>query len=359
MRDLSIIVLLFPLTAQAGQVIGFGSDQPVTLDDFRPRLHDNEGYSESWSHGAWMPGGGDLGIDFAITNLGIGDHKGRVSLEFRNDEDKSVKCSQEFADDEWHAEGQGLHLKFGASELQGDLSGLSVKVRCGEIEADLRFETQGVPFKPGSGKLSYRDGDEEEGYYHLVYTSPRAHVTGTIRVKGVSTPIDAIGFGDHMRTTLRPDHQARRWFRFSYVKPEISILMAELESPPKFGSARNGWVVVYDSDGRKIATANVRFEFDGFIQDSKAEEGYSIPRRARMVAAEPGTSLTGSLVMKKISAIVDPLADLSSITRAFVRGFTKPRDYYIECDFSFQLRNASGEKSITGSRFFRFAYINP
>jgi hypothetical protein len=151
-----------------------------------------------------------------------------------------------------------------------------------------------------------------------------------------------------------------RWFRFKAVDKNISIILGEMESTPKYGSGVNGWALIADSQGPMVVTARVNYEFDGFIKDMKSEEGYNIPRRVRMAAIdEGGTSVTGMLLMKDIREIQDPSSNLDGVLKAIVRRFSKPRDYYINCTYTFKIKKGAEERTIQGEGFFRFTYVNP
>jgi hypothetical protein len=342
--------------AAAGTMSRFGSEKPVSLADFQPHLMDCESYTEEWSHGVWTEDGQwTIGVDFYISNLGIGDHKGGFRARFKDATGKTIKCSAKYDDDEWSYSKSGFFLKFGKGQVQGDLQGLNVKIRCKKISMDLHFENEVPPLKPGGGKLRF-GGD---GVYSMVFTSPRSKVTGTVVAEGKTRQIKGVGFATHSYSNMYPHKQTRRWFRFKTINKDISIIMAEVESVPAYYSATNGWVLVMDSKGRIAATARTNFKFDGFIQDTKSDEGYRIPRRVKIVAVDGKTQVTGILLMKKIKEIRDPTADLDVISRTIVRRFTQPKDYYIACSYKIRIKTEAGDRTIDDEGTYRFVYVNP
>jgi hypothetical protein len=362
MRTIQGLILaaiwLVALPGWPASLSNFGAEQPVGMADFRPHLGDNEAYSEQWSHGVWTPDGYFVGVDFAISNLGIGDHKGGFRLELKDPSGKKVECKQEFDDDEWSAAKEGFRLTFGSQELSGDASGLRIKVRCPKLSADLQFANVGPSVRPGDGTLSMEDDGEVEGSYHLMITSPRANVTGQVVQDGRTIAIAGPGFCDHSYSDISPEKLARRWFRFKLINPDISIVMAEIEATRELGSVQRGWILVYDAQGRVLATARTRFEYDGFVSQSK-DGGYSIPRRVRLVAADGGNTLTGTLLMTGVKEIRDPTANLDGVRRAIVQQFSKPRDYSLACSYQFQLKQAGQVKELKGEGIYRFVFVNP
>jgi hypothetical protein len=343
--------------AAGGTMSRFGSEKPVTMEDFRPHLMDGEGYTEEWSHGVWTEDGKwTIGVDFYISNLGIGDHKGGFRARFRDAAGKVTKCSAKYDDDEWSSAKSGFALKFGKAQVQGDMQGLKVKVKCKKLVLDLDFQNEVPPLKPGGGKLRFGEG---EGVYSMVFTSPRAKVTGTMVAAGKSRQIKGVGYATHSYSSMYPHKQSRRWFRFKTINKDISIITAEVESVADYHNATNGWVLVLDPKGRIAATARTNFIFDGFIQDSKSDEGYKIPRRVRIIAVDGKTQITGLLLMKDIKKVRDPTADMDAIQRTIVRRFTKPRDYYINCSYKIRIKTEEGSRTVEDEGVYRFIYVNP
>ena len=356
---ITVVVLAGGAPGLAGTVTQFGQNQPVSIAELMLHKRSEEMYTEVWSHGAWFKGGGDLGIDFAVTNLGIGDNKGGLRVEYKDSQGIKTKCNAEYSADEWRSDSRGFHLTFGENEVMGDLHSLNIIIRCKGLSMDLRYINQGEPFQPGNGILTYNQRGEQPGFYSIVYTSPRAFVSGSITTDGRTTMVEGIGNAYHTWTNIGPQTQARRWFRFNLTRDDFTITLVELETPSNFGNSHHGWALVYGSKGRILATARVRFEFDGFIKDQKSEESYVIPRRVQLVAVDDDVSLTGKLEMTGINNIVDPLADLDFFRKAIVRQFSKPRDYSLKAAYSFLLKDSQGEQTIQGVSTYRYIYINP
>lgn len=356
----AIFLQNLPRVQAAGSFTDFGSEKPVSLEDFRPHLMDEEMYSEQWNAELWLDDGGRINSNFFISNLGIGDHKGAVQTELVDPKGKRIAtCKSEYSEGEWSSDPSGFHLTFGDNELLGDFKELQVRVSCQEFSYTLVFTNQAAPYQPGSGKLVFEVNEETKGVYHIVFLSPRATVTGTLNQNGQKQPVRGIGLCSHSYSNLGPQTLARRWLRFKILGEAVSIILVEVENPPEAGSTKRGYVMVYGPEGRILASARVRFAYDGWIQDTKAEEGYRIPRRVRFVAADGSTSMTGTMVMNKIKEVNDPLADLDFFRRAIARNFSKPRDYVLSCNYSFKIKNAQGERSLDGEDIYRFVFVNP
>jgi hypothetical protein len=339
----------------AASISSFGPEKPVTIEEFKPHLKNGESYSEQWTFSASMKDGASVGVDFFITNLGMGDHKGGFKAEYKEADGKKTSCKYEYTDDGWSSDKDGFHMKFGPNEIQGTLLGSQISVRCEKLGLDLKLENQGPPFQPGGGTIQFGN----EGAYSMVFHSPRAAVTGILKQDGQEKILQGIGYLEHSSYDIAPYKQVRRWFRFKVFNENVNILMAEFETPSGYGNARQGWVVVYGPQGRILATARARFEYESFIKDTKSEEGYSIPRKVSVAAVDGTTTLVGSFVMKGIREIKDPLADLDFFRKSIVQQFSKPKEYYIQCSFTFDVKNGSEKQTLEGEGTYRFMYINP
>ncbi|MBN2493057.1 MAG: hypothetical protein JXR96_00595 [Deltaproteobacteria bacterium] len=340
----------------AGRVSPFGREKTVQLTDFRPHLSDTESYGEQWRQGVWSKDGRFvIGVDFAITNQGVGDHKAAFRAEYIDSIGHKTECNAELDSDDWSWTRSGFGLDFKKGKLSGDMQGIEIEVRCKKLSMDLRFENRAPPVRPGSGELAFSD----EGAYDMVFTSPRARVTGELRVGGKTIVVNGIGHADHAWSDIAPHKANRRWFRFEHIDERASLLLAETEVPAEYGSSRHGWALLYTDRGRLMATARVRFDFDGFIEDKRSEEGYRIPRRVRVIAQDGQRSLSGQLVMTQLLEVRDPTADWGSVVRFFARRFAKPKDYHIGCAFSLLLLDGSERMPFEGKGEYRFSFTNP
>jgi predicted secreted hydrolase len=353
---------LFPVLASnvasaGGSVASFGAKQPVTPDDLRPHLRSQEYYTEEWSHGVWSEDGTfRVGVGFIISNFGFGTHNGAVSAQFVTQAGKRVECKVELDDDEWSSSASGFVLQFGKSSLKQLPDGFEIQLRCDKLSMDLVFKDQTPATKPGGGVLRY---GKDDGVYSMMFQGPRSQVTGSVEYAGTRTSISGIGYSDHSYIDIAPHDAIRRWFRFKSISSEVSIIMAEQEASSDYRNATNGWLLIANNDGLIIDTARVRFDYDGFIQDKRSAEGYTIPRRVRIAAVEGDINVTGVLNMTKLLEVRDPLANLDAIRRAAARLKTKPRDYYIGCTFELRVKSATMDKTFRGESKYRFVYANP
>ncbi len=347
-------------TLAAESFSNFGPEQKVSLLDLGVHLMDPEMYSEQWGITIIPEGGGRAGADFIISNIGLGDHKAAVRGEYTDPAGKKYKCLAEYSSDDWKNKSGGFSLTLGENRLSGDLEGVRFKITCPELTLDLVMKNVAPPWQPGAGKLTLEKDGKEEGFYRMVYPSPRSLVTGTISAGGKTVELkQGVGLCDHSFTNIGPHKLARRWFRFKHLSPEVSVLLVEVETPSSAGGTTRGYVLVYDDSGRVIASARARFEYDGWIQDTNSEEGYRIPRQVRVVAVDGAATLSGTLTMTKLEKVSDPLADLDAIRRAVARRFSKPRDYYLACKFTLTAKTDKGEKTWKGDDVYKFVYVNP
>ena len=343
-------------SAAGGTVSPFGDDRPAVLEDFRPHLMSAEGYTEEWTYSVWMEGGSFLSMDWGISNLGWGDRNGYFRITHRDSQGKASKCSASYDDGKWLAAKEGFSLQFGKNQVSGDLQSQVIESDCDKLQLHLRFQNEAPPYVPGSGKLLFGKND---GLYSMVFSAPRARVEGELTLGGVKMPVTGVGHSNHSYYDMSPDKQVRRWFRFKWITNEISFVLAELQSTPMYAQERNGWALVYNADGRIIATTRVVFEFDKYIQEKDISKGYQIPRIVRFSASDGQNHLNGTLRMESIKEVGDPLKDLGTLKRAFIRQFIKPKDYSINCLYEMKLNTAGQVQTFQGKSTFQFFYVNP
>jgi len=107
-----------------------------------------------------------------------------------------------------------------------------------------------------------------------------------------------------------------------------------------------------------LATARTRFEYDGFITETKGA-GYSIPRRVRLTAVDGQNTLTGTLLMTGVSEVRDPTANLDGVRRAIVQRYSKPRDFSLDCSYDLKLRRGGQLQELKGKGYYRYVFVNP
>ncbi len=344
------------MAAGGGIVSPFGDDRPAGIEDFRPHLMKAEGYTEEWTYSVWMADQSYLSMDWGISNLGWGDRNGYFRVTYKDPQGKPTKCGASFDDGKWSAAKEGFSLQFGKNGVKGDLKRQDVSVECEKIALQLAFHGEAPPYLPGSGKLVFGKND---GVYNMVFIAPRARVEGELTLAGTKLPIAGVGHANHSYYDMSPEKQVRRWFRFKWITPEISVVLAEMQSSPAYSQVRNGWALVYTSAGKLIATTRVVFEFDKYIQEKDITKGYQIPRLVRFSASDGPNHLNGSLRMESIREVGDPFKDLGALKRAFLRQFVKPKDYSINCLYDLKLNIAGEMKTYQGKSTFQFFYINP
>ncbi len=339
----------------AGDVSRFGKPRPVELSDIRPHLSNSDWYKEEWNFNAWTTKGEFIAVDFFITNIGIGTHKGGVKAKYIDPSGKKTSFSQELDSDEWKSSKDGFSLIFGKVTASGDLGKFHVQVNFPDLKMDLEFKNQVKPYQPGTGILRFGD----EGVFIKNFPAAKAEVTGKIKLSNKTISVDAPGVIEHSATDMGPQQMGKRWFRFRDVTSEHTIIFAELRTIEQWAGVRRGWVMIYDKDGKVVSTSKVSFEYDGFIMDNNSKLGYKIPRRVRIAASDGTNHLTGKLIMTGLKDVYDPTSSLNVLIRTIVRRYTKPMDYKISCKYDLRVKHGDGFKYFRGEGAYRFIYINP
>ena len=340
------------IDAGAAEEVNRFQPRQATIRDLGPNLSDSEWYKEEWNYNAWMEDGHMVAVDFIISNIGIGDHKGVFKARIDKPDGKRIKCQLELDSDEWKYDKQKYALDFRKGKAIGDLSSQQVTVRCKELKMDLTFRNLDQAYRPGA----LRFGDQ--GRYIKFFPMPRARMVGRVQHNDQVLDLDGPGMVIHSLSDAPPHKYAKRWFRFKLVNTNHTIILAELETPKEFDSVQRGWAMIYNAEQKLIASTQVNFQHDGFIQ-AKNKEGYPIPRRVRFQAVDGSSSLSGYVLMKAIDKVNDPTERLNFALRAIVRRYTKPMDFTIGCHYKVRVAGQSGEQVLEGEGSYRFVYVNP
>ena len=145
----------------------------------------------------------------------------------------------------------------------------------------------------------------------------------------------------------------------------------------KFGGIDVFDIEIAETDPEKLVDTIARLEptFGGInLEDIKAPDCFYVERKLRERMKIPvfhddqhGTAIVAGaavlnglkVVGKDIKEVRDPTAELDGFRKFFVRRFTKPRDYYLNCTYSLLLTKGEDKRTLQGDAVYRFVHTNP
>lgn len=331
MRWIIIVMmgLLFGAPATAQELSwGRGSSTP-TPNDFIPHLKSGEAYSERYTFNIPLDGGGEIYMDFTVSNLGWGDNKGATTARVTIPGQKTYHYRKELDGDEWSFDRKAFRIHMGKSSIETDGKGYRLRHE-GSTRIDLKMASVVPAWRPGKGKI------ELEGQtFELALMAPKAHVSGRVGMNNTWIPVSSqIGMGDWTMSTIAPYDLAQRFSRFKAYEDDYMVTWREIKTTKDLGNKSIVWVLVMKGDDVVFESASATLTASAEYTDKKSD--YRVPRVFRIDASKGGKKI--SLTVRGSRPTVrDLLADHGSVARAIAGTMTKPFEFNSDATFTLKL----------------------
>ncbi len=231
------------------------------------------------------------------------------------------------------------------------------------IKGELEFASEGRDgIKFGDdGKVAFNE--ERTDYEQLVFTIPRAAVTGNVIVAGKAHSIDGWGFASHFRQNMKAHKVALRWQLMKFHSPEATLNQNLLVTPKAQGKARvsNG-MFVYKG---KLCAVTMDNDIVYPTTQYDKETGYDAPTQADFTWS--GTTVDGQPFKARISLQptrlvdkIDILGHLPWALRMILKTFIA-RPYHYQWADKAVAHITIGTESfqISGTALHEVTFVNP
>lgn len=347
-KMLSIIAALATLglaAPVAAQSWGKGSGA-VKANELAPVMSSDEAYSERYTFAVDLDGGGHIGVDFTISNLGFGDGHGAVAVRVTG-RGKKYSFKKKLDKDEWSAGKNGFSLNFGNTSVKAKGKTFNL-VHNGTRKFDLTFDNKIPMWKPGSGKIAV-DG----GYYEFDLIAPRADVTGTLDGKAVKGTRN--GYADHVATNVAPFDLAKRFSRFRHYNKDIFVMWREIGLTEEHGGKSLTWVVVGYKNAIVFSDANATLKEGRVSKDAKT--GYSVPRLLQLDARSGKDSIRLQMRGTKLTKR-DLLASYGTAAKMVASAVSEPYQFNLKGKYTLQMTIGGASASVEGRSHYTIDYLN-
>lgn len=339
-------VACFATTPAFAQSWGSGASKP-SPKELIPKMHSQEAYTERYGFAVDLDGGGHVGVDFTISNLGIGDGHGAIHVRVNMPGEKNYSYSKKLSSKEWSSSTSGFALKFDNTTVSSSNGDTFVLKHTGAKPFELTFTNKIPMWRPGNGRV-----EVSNGYYAFNLIAPRADVTGTVAGKAVTG--SRAGYADHVATNVAPFDFAKRFMRFRHYNGDVFVMWREIEL------AENGksltWVVVGYKDQIVFSDANATLKFGSLQKDAKA--GYQVPRVLQLDAKSGKDSvrivMRGSTMKSK-----DLLESYGTAAKLVASAVSKPYQYNLNGKYTLQMNIGGAGATIEGNNHYTIDYLNP
>jgi hypothetical protein len=339
--------------AQAEPMYPFRGGGPTpTVADLAPDVAPEDEYSESLAFTAWLEDGTRVGINFAITNIGVGSRKGGVGSKVVFPNGQTVRFTEEVGKS-WTAKAEGGKLEYiiGPGRVDGRMGRLTVSLNHARLNGTITFTGELPAYRPGNGRVYFNApaGEKNSRFYDYLVVMPRAKVSGRLNAGG--RPLNVVGRGwiERSRVNLYPFDQAVRWRAFTVYKGDTSVVMNEFVASPKYGGRRVSWLLVGDKGRIVYRTFNFQYTPSDLKIDPGASTKYQVPWSFDLLAQTTKDGQTvpkvqGTLKASKIVSRDDTLAEMGALTRAVVARFARPISYAMRCTYDLNINVVDGQE---------------
>lgn len=319
-----------------------------------PQPGEEEAYLERYTIRVNMDGGGWIGIDMTLSNLGFGDGHGAFDVGIELPEQKKYKQVKKVGRDQWSSAADKFALKIGQTQISAiDKDNYVVTHEDGELKMELRFKNTIPMWSPGRGQIDVKDG-----YFKYHILAPRASVTGKVIKDGKTYEIKATAnaFIDHTATNIAPYDFAKHFSRFSDYKDDVTVIWREVQLDEKYGGQTLTWVLVGYKDQIILEDAQAAIRFGKTQQD--ALTGYTIPFAVQLDGKQGKDSIKLVMHGKKMRK-KDLLESYGSAVKMVASAVSKPFRYSFDCKYVLQMTIQGAQATIKDSGNYTIDYVNP
>ncbi len=352
-----LAVMGFQANEASAQTQGWssgGKAKAPTMKTLVPRMSSGNAYTERYGFSVDLEGGGHIGVDFTISNLGLSSGYGassvRVDLPGMSKKyDKSEKMSK----GKWSHAKDRFYLDIAKTTVEGIGNDTFVLKHDGDVKFELTFKNTIPMWSPGAGEIKV-DG----GYYKFNLIAPRANVSGKVFVDGAWREVKANreGYADHVATNVAPYDLAKRFSRFRHYNDDVFIIWREIQMEEKYGGETFTWVMVSYRDKIVFSDANATVRFGNVKPD--ATTGYNVPHSLQIESKDGKDSVT--LVMRGSSyKRKDLLASYGRAARMIASTLSKPFQYTIPSEYTIQMTVQGATANVAGKSHYTIDYVNP
>ncbi len=190
-------------------------------------------------------------------------------------------------------------------------------IKEGDLEADLRFESELPGWKPGQGRTDYGD----LGYFFWVVPVPRARVSGTVRIGNQVLEARGTGYHDHNVITADARRIISHWYWGRLYTDDFTLLYAYVKTKKRFGGVASKPLMLATRDRIILSSGEMAVTDSGFVFNDVAHREY--PRALELKI--PG-NVTLRFDVKEVIDAHDLLDDMpgwlmNPLTRALVHKF--------------------------------------
>jgi hypothetical protein len=349
------VALAFCTVAQA-EPSGWASKKASatpTMKQLVPQMSSEESYTERYTFSANLDGGGHIGADFTISNLGWGDGQGAVQVRVKLPGQKNYTYSKKVSEGDWSFAKNKFHLDIANTSVTGKgTDRFQIKHQGKDAKFDITFKNTISMWQPGDGRI-----DTDEGYYKFDVIAPRADISGKVYIGGKWHEVTGSqeGYADHVAMNVAPFDLAKRFMRMRTSKGDVFIIWREITLTEALGGESMTWVMVGYKDKIVFSDPDATISIGKSIKDPKT--GYRVPLSVQ-IDGDSGKDSIKLVVRGKRFKRKDLLASYGSAARAVASTMTEPYAYTVEAKYKLKMTIGGATAVVGGESHFVSDFLN-
>jgi len=348
----AFLFVALPSTGLAQQMWADGSGSAVTESDLIPALSSSESYIERYKFKADLDGGGNVKINFVISNMGWGDLTGVAKVRLKLPDRGKYKFKKKLEEGNWSSADDKLKLSIADTKLTCPEKGKYVIEHEGDKSLRVVFENRLPAWQPGNGELK-----SGSSFYRNHLMSPRASVEGTVDWDGeeIEFSSEQDGHAEHTATNIAPYKMARRFSWFRTFNGNVMIAWKYIDLTEKFGGGDVTWIAIGYNRRLVFSSADATMKLGRIQPDGTS--GYRVPRAAQVEAEDGDDSIKfvhkGSSYDRK-----DLMKSLGGVARTVASSVTNPYRFDVPGEYSFQMEIQGAKAKVDGKEQFTIDIFN-
>lgn len=349
---IAVLVSFAPMSVSAQQMWTDGGSNEVTETDLIPAFASTESYIERYNFKADLDGGGNLAVNFVISNMGWGDLKGaaKVVLDLPNHD--KYKFRKKLEREKWSSADDKFRLSIADTTVTYPEEDKFVIEHDGETSVRVVFENRLPSWQPGNGEIK-----SGSSFYRVDLMAPRASVEGRAEIGGETVEFSSEkgGYAEHTATNVAPYKMARRFAWFRTFNDNVTVVWKYADLTEEFGGGEVAWIAVGYNRRLVFTTADATLKYGRMQPDGTS--GYRVPRAAQIEAEDGEDSIKfvhkGSSYDRK-----NLMKNWGGVARTFASSVTNPYRFDVPGDYSFQMTIQGATAKISGEEQFTMDILN-
>lgn len=352
-----VLGLVVPAAASAEtKGWGAGTSRTPEMSDLTPSLSSGEAYSERYGWTADLDGGGQVAVNFTISNLGWGDASAAVKVKVRHPElDETYVHKKQVGQGDWSYAKKGFKLKLGNTQIKGSGKSTFHLRHDGKVKLRAKLTSEMPMWSPGRGKLTVGDGY----YYKMDVVNLRGSLSGKIHIDGKWHEVKGTrtGYGDHVATNIAPYNLAKRFSRFRVYDDDNDVfaIWREIRLVEDYGGESVTFLVLGYKDKIVFSDPDASIKFGRTVKDSHT--GYRLPYAVQVEGHSDGDAakvvLKGTKVRRK-----NLLKGYGTIAKTVAQQMADPWNYYFNCKYALQMEIQGSKAKVEGKAGYVVDFVN-